>query len=96
MIEIDYAGSRSFIGGTFIGTYRPEINAYYFDIIPVELYNKENFKKLYLDEVANITSRAFKVFCVSNHSRIAIHNMIFYLSSFSNSCMASSGKSVII
>lgn len=61
MIQIDDSGSGSFVGGTCIGVYRPETNEYYFDIIPVELYNKENFKKkLYLDEVVTVVSKAFK------------------------------------
>jgi len=61
MLQIDDAGSGSFVGGTCIGVYRPETNEYYFDIIPVELYNKENFrKKMYLDEVIRITDTAFR------------------------------------
>ena len=61
MIQIDDAGSGSFVGGTCIGAYRPQTNEYYFDIIPVELYNKENFKKkTYLLEVVKIVSIAFK------------------------------------
>lgn len=61
MLQIDDAGSGSFVGGTCIGVYRPETNEYYFDIIPVELYNRENFKKkLYLDDVVNIVSKAVK------------------------------------
>jgi len=61
MLQIDDAGSGSFVGGTCIGVYRPETNEYYFDIIPVELYDKENFKKkLYLDEVVSIVSKAVK------------------------------------
>lgn len=61
MLQIDDAGSGSFVGGTCIGVYRPETNEYYFDIIPVELYNKENFKKkLYLDEVVNIAVAAIR------------------------------------
>jgi hypothetical protein len=61
MLQIDDAGSGSFVGGTCIGVYRPETNEYYFVIIPVELYNKENFrKKLYLDEVVRITESAMK------------------------------------
>lgn len=60
MIQIDDAGSGSFIGGTCIGVYRPETNEYYFDIIPVELYLKENFKeKLYLDAVVKIVKDSF-------------------------------------
>lgn len=61
MLQIDDAGSGSFVGGTCIGVYRPETNEYYFDIIPVELYSKENFKKkLYLDDVVRIVSMAFE------------------------------------
>jgi hypothetical protein len=61
MLQIDDAGSGSFIGGTCIGIYRPETKKYCFDIIPVELYNKENFKKkLYLNEVVEIASTAIK------------------------------------
>lgn len=60
MVQIDDAGSGSFVGGTCIGVYRPENNEYYFDIIPVELYNKKNFKKkLYLDSVVDIVQYAF-------------------------------------
>ncbi len=60
MLQIDDAGSGSFVGGTCIGVYRPETNEYYFDIIPVELYDKENFKKkIYLDEVISIVDTAF-------------------------------------
>jgi hypothetical protein len=61
MLQIDDAGSGSFVGGTCIGVYRPETNEYYFDIIPVELYGKDNFKKkYYLDEVVNIVDAAFR------------------------------------
>jgi hypothetical protein len=61
MLQIDDAGSGSFVGGTCIGIYRPETNEYCFDIIPVELYNKENFKKkLYLDEVVEIAASAIR------------------------------------
>lgn len=60
MIQIDDAGSGSFVGGTCIGVYRPETNEYYFDIIPVELYNNKNFKtKAYLTAVIKIVSKAF-------------------------------------
>lgn len=73
MIQIDDAGSGSFIGGTCIGLYRPETNEYYFDIIPVELYDKENIKKkLYLDEAVNIVSRGFKQLNVSDNETIEI------------------------
>ena len=73
MIQIDDAGSGSFVGGTCIGVYRPETNEYYFDIIPVELYNKENFKrKLYLDEVVSITASAFDSLKVQRNETIEI------------------------
>ncbi|HHW00385.1 MAG TPA: hypothetical protein GXX36_12630 [Clostridiaceae bacterium] len=73
MIQIDDAGSGSFVGGTCIGIYRPETNEYYFDIIPVEVYNKENFKKkLYLDEVVRIVSKAFKTMDVMKSETIEI------------------------
>lgn len=73
MIQIDDSGSGSFVGGTCIGVYRPETNEYYFDIIPVELYNKENFKqKLYLDEVVEIVSRAFNAMNVSKNESVEI------------------------
>lgn len=73
MLQIDDAGSGSFVGGTCIGVYRPETNEYYFDIIPVELYNKENFKKkLYLDEVVNITAAAIKSFAPDKSETIEI------------------------
>lgn len=61
MLQIDDSGSGSFVGGTCIGVYRPETNEYYFDIIPVELYNRENFgSKKYLDEVVKIVYAAFR------------------------------------
>ncbi len=73
MIQIDDAGSGSFIGGTCIGFYRPETNEYYFDIIPVELYNTDNFKKkLYLDDVVEIAKKAFKALRVSKSESIEI------------------------
>ncbi|WP_010243607.1 hypothetical protein [Acetivibrio cellulolyticus] len=73
MIQIDDAGSGSFVGGTCIGVYRPETNEYFFDIIPVELYNKENFKnKYYLDEVVNIVANAFKAMNVHKTETIEI------------------------
>ncbi len=73
MIQIDDAGSGSFFGGTCIGIYRPETNEYYFDIIPVELYNKANFKKkLYLDAVVDIVETAFEALEVRKSEAIEI------------------------
>lgn len=68
MLQIDDAGSGSFVGGTCIGIYKPETNDYYFDIIPIELYSKENFaKKYYLDEALRICIRAIKSFAPSKN-----------------------------
>jgi hypothetical protein len=73
MIQIDDAGSGSFVGGTCIGIYRPETNEYYFDIIPVELYSKDNFsKKLYLGKVVDIVSEAFQNLNVPTSESIEI------------------------
>lgn len=73
MIQIDDAGSGSFVGGTCIGVYRPETNEYYFDIIPVELYNAENFRhKHYLRHVVTIVQAAFQNMNVSKSETIEI------------------------
>ena len=73
MIQIDDAGSGSFVGGTCIGYYRPETNEYYFEIIPVELYGLDNFKdKTYLDAVVDITKRAFNILNVYEAETIEI------------------------
>jgi hypothetical protein len=73
MIQIDDSGSGSFVGGTCIGIYRPETNEYYFDIIPVELYDTDNFaKKNYLDEVVNIVDAAFRILKPSKGEMIEI------------------------
>lgn len=73
MVQIDDAGSGSFVGGTCIGMYRPETNDYFFDIIPVALYDPESFKnKLYLDEVVRIISSGLGAFDVSRSETIEI------------------------
>jgi hypothetical protein len=73
MLQIDDAGSGSFVGGTCIGIYRPETNEYNFDIIPVDLYSKDNFKKkLYLDEVVRIISNNIDSFGASKNETIEI------------------------
>ncbi len=73
MIQIDDAGSGSFVGGTCIGVYRPESNEYYFDIIPVRLYNVQNIKKKkYLDYVVDIVRKAFLLLEVQRGETIEI------------------------
>lgn len=73
MLQIDDAGSGSFVGGTCIGVYKPETNDYYFDIIPIELYSKENFgEKLYLDDALRICIKAIKSFSPSKNEPIEV------------------------
>jgi hypothetical protein len=73
MIQIDDAGSGSFVGGTCIGVYRRDTNEYFFEIIPVELYNRENFKKkLYLDDVVRIVAESFRAMNVTAEETIEI------------------------
>lgn len=73
MIQIDDAGSGSFVGGTCIGFYRPETNEYFFDIISVELYDEKNFNsKLYLDNVVEMAIKAFDALKVNKHETIEI------------------------
>ena len=44
MIQIDDAGSGSLVGGTCIGILRKETEEYYYEILPVHLFNEYNFK----------------------------------------------------
>ena len=61
MIQIDDAGSGSLIGGTCIGIIRVETNEYYYEIIPVELFNMVNFKnKTYIYYTTKIIKNAFE------------------------------------
>lgn len=71
MIQIDDAGSGSFVGGTCIGIYRAETQEYYFDFIPIELYNPQNFAtKQYLNSVVDIVSVSFEKLNVSKNEQI--------------------------
>ncbi len=73
MIQIDDAGSGSLVGGTCIGAMRVETKEYYYDIIPIKLYNKENFhKKLYLDYVVKIISNIFSLLNVDKSEKIEV------------------------
>jgi hypothetical protein len=73
MIQIDDAGSGSLIGGTCIGIYNTENNNYFFDIIPLCLYNEDNHnKKEYLDYVVSIVKDALKRFKVSKSTVIQV------------------------
>lgn len=73
MIQIDDSGSGSLIGGTCIGAMRKETEEYVYDIIPLEYYHSDNFeKKLYLDEVVNISTSLLKKLKVSKHEKIEV------------------------
>ncbi|MBS4539951.1 hypothetical protein GOQ27_15855 [Clostridium sp. D2Q-11] len=73
MIQIDDAGSGSLIGGTIIGAMRCDTKEYYYKIIPLELYNFENFKqKKYLDYVVDITVDLFNSLNVSKEEKILV------------------------
>ncbi len=73
MIQIDDAGSGSLVGGTCIGVLRPESGEFYYEIIPVRLYNEENFKKKeYIYYTTNVIKNAFNHMGVSRSEEIAI------------------------
>ncbi len=62
MIQIDDSGSGSLIGGTCIGMMRAETGEYYYDIIPLKYYSKNNFpKKKYLHHVVKIVEKGLGV-----------------------------------
>ncbi len=73
MILLDDAGSGSLIGGTIIGAMRAETNEYFFDIIPLKYYSPELFKKkIYLDQVVEITKNLFENLNVSKEEKVLI------------------------
>lgn len=73
MIQIDDAGSGSLVGGTCIGVLREETGEYYYEIIPVHLFNEDNFKnKLYIYYTTKIIKNAFKKLSVDATEEINI------------------------
>lgn len=73
MIQIDDAGSGSLLGGTIIGVNRINPYQFYYEVIPLELYNEVNFdKKLYLDYVIEIIKRIFEILRVSKEEKIYV------------------------
>lgn len=73
MIQIDDAGSGSILGGTCIGINRLTPYEYYYEIIPINLYNEENFRsKEYLDYVVLIVKRIFNILHVSKNEKIHV------------------------
>ncbi|MBZ4645782.1 MAG: hypothetical protein PWR27_1619 [Petroclostridium sp.] len=73
MIQIDDSGSGSLIGGTCIGLYNTETKQYYYEIIPIKYYNKNNFpRKKYLDYAIDIVKHGFQVLSVSKNDTIEV------------------------
>ncbi|WP_369813259.1 hypothetical protein [Caloranaerobacter sp. TR13] len=73
LIQIDDAGSGSLVGGTCIGAMRVETSEFYYDIIPIKYYSKENFKnKYYLEHVVTIVKDLFKKLNVDKNEKILV------------------------
>jgi hypothetical protein len=73
MIQIDDAGSGSLIGGICIAAIRKETNEFYYEIVPVELFNYEHFKeKLYIYYTTNVVKNALKKLKVKSNEKIEI------------------------
>ena len=73
MVQIDDAGSGSLVGGTLIGIIRVETGEYYSEIIPIKLYNEQNFKsKEYLTFTTEIIKRSIKRLKIDKNEQIQI------------------------
>jgi hypothetical protein len=73
MIQIDDAGSGSLVGGTCIAAIRTETGEFYNEVIPVDLFNKENFKnKSYIYYATDIIKRGIETLNVSLEEPINI------------------------
>jgi hypothetical protein len=73
MIQIDDAGSGSLVGGTCIGALRQETGEFYYEIIPIHLFNKANFKnKIYIYYTTEVVKNALKKLSVKNREEIQI------------------------
>ncbi|MGE5632507.1 MAG: hypothetical protein ACM3TR_15650 [Caulobacteraceae bacterium] len=73
MIQIDDAGSGSLVGGTCIGVLRKETKDFYYEIIPVKLFNEANFRnKLYIYYTTDIIKNAFEKLKVGKRENIFI------------------------
>lgn len=73
MIQIDDAGSGSLIGGTCIAAIRSETGEFYNEIIPIDLFNKENFKiKSYIYYATDIVKRSIENLHASKEEPINI------------------------
>jgi hypothetical protein len=73
MIQIDDAGSGSLVGGTCIGALREETGEFYYEIIPVCLFNETNFKsKAYIYYTTTVVKNALKKLSVQKSETIQI------------------------
>ena len=73
MIQIDDAGSGSLVGGTCIALMRTDAGEFYNEIIPVDLFNKQNFKnKSYIYYATDIIKRGIENIGISKEEPIYI------------------------
>lgn len=73
MIQIDDAGSGSLVGGTCIGILRKETEEYYYEILPVHLFNECNFKnKSYIYYTTKVVMNALDKLSVNKRERIHV------------------------
>jgi len=73
VVQIDDAGSGSLVGGTCIGAMRVETKEYFYDFIPVNLYQNGNFhSKKYLEKSRDIVFNLLKKLKISKEEEIQI------------------------
>lgn len=73
MIQIDDAGSGSLVGGTCIGILRKETGEFYYEVLPVQMFDKNNFKnKMYIYYTTEAVMNALKKLSVKKNEKILI------------------------
>lgn len=73
MIQIDDAGSGSLVGGTCIGALRKETGEFYYEILPVSLFDETNFKsKMYIYYTTEVVKNALNMLSVKKQEKIQI------------------------
>jgi hypothetical protein len=72
-IQIDDQGWGTPVGGVGIIVIRKETEEIHYDIVPIELFDIENFKKkIYMDSARSIVEHGFKLLEVSKDEEIQI------------------------
>ena len=73
MIQIDDAGSGSLVGGTCIGVLRSETGEFFYEVIPVHLFNHVNFKsKAYIYYTTEVIKHAIEKLSIDKKEKIQI------------------------